>query len=67
MSLRHRVSNETKSTKTAFFPFVTPSIAPPVTLRDCYPENEDLSLPFEELDMFGNMSSVLSSRLETEG
>lgn len=72
MSLRHRVSNEVSrnsgaSSKVAYFPVVTPSIGPPATLKDCYPENEDLSLPFEELDMFGNTSSILSSRTDLEG
>jgi hypothetical protein len=51
---------------------VTPSIAPPsavsvATLRECYPEINDLSLTFEELDLFGNTSSILSSRYDHDG
>ena len=73
MSLRHRVSNEVSksagaSSKTAYFPVVTASIASPTaTLRECYPEFSDLPLAFEELDFFGNSSSVLSSRRENDG
>jgi hypothetical protein len=74
MSLRHRVSNEVakgaSGSSKAFFPVVTASIAPPLpaTLKECYPENQDLSLTFEELDMFGNSSGILSSRrLEFDG
>jgi hypothetical protein len=68
MSLRHRVSNETAKgsagSSKAFFPVVTASIAPPLTasLKECYPEHQDLSLTSEELDIFGNTSSILSSR-----
>lgn len=73
MSLRHRVSSDIPksvglNSKKSFFPVVTPSITPPVTtttatLRECYPENQDLSLTTDELDLFGNSTSVISFKV----
>lgn len=71
MSLRHRVSGDVPrsaglNSKKSFFPVVTPSIMPPpttATLHECYPENQDLSLTTDELDLFGNSSSVISIKV----
>ena len=68
MSLKHRISADIPRSagphsKKSFFPTVTPSITPPMTtatLRECYPENQDLSLAPDDLDIFGNSTSIIS-------
>lgn len=70
MSLRHRVSGDVPrsagpNSKKSFFPVVTASIVPPTpttaSIKDCYPENPDLSV--DELDLFGNSTSVVSFKV----